>query len=116
MADYRRIEVSETEGITTVRFVDHKVIDATQIQEMGAELYGLVKEERPNLLLSFTNVEFLSSGALNKLIIVNNKVKTHGGRLKLSDLRPEIMEVFAITRLNKLFDIYDDEASARAAF
>jgi anti-sigma B factor antagonist len=38
------------------------------------------------------------------------------GQLKLSNIRPEIYEVFAITKLNKLFDIKDDEADALAAF
>lgn len=116
MPDYRRIEVSQNDDVSRVRFVDHKLIDPTQIQEMGEELNSLVSDDNPKLLLSFPNVEFLSSGALNKLIIVNNKVKGQGGSLKLCDLRPEILEVFSITRLNKLFDIYDDEDSARAAF
>lgn len=34
----------------------------------------------------------------------------------MSNIRPEIMEVFAITRLNKLFDIKDDVPDALAAF
>ena len=39
-----------------------------------------------------------------------------GAELKLSNIRPEIYEVFAITKLNKLFDIEEDEADALAAF
>ena len=43
-------------------------------------------------------------------------MKAHRGKLKLSNIRPEIYEVFAITKLNKLFDIKDDEADALAVF
>ena len=64
----------------------------------------------------FSDVEFLSSAALGKLITLDKKVKMAGGKLKLSNIRPEIYEVFAITRLNKLFTIYDDEGEAVAAF
>ena len=53
---------------------------------------------------------------LGKLITLEKKVKAHGGKLKLSNIRPEIYEVFAITKLNKLFEIKDDEAEALAAF
>ena len=67
-------------------------------------------------LLNFSNVEFLSSAALGKLITLDKKVKANGGRLKLSNIRPEIYEVFAITKLNKLFDIKDEEADALSAF
>ena len=43
-------------------------------------------------------------------------MKQHAGKLILTNIKPEIYEVFAITRLNKLFDIRDDEAQALAAF
>jgi anti-sigma B factor antagonist len=53
---------------------------------------------------------------LGKLITLDKKVKAHSGKLKFSNIRPEIYEVFAITKLNKLFDIKADEADALAAF
>ena len=117
MPVHRRIEVSENGDVTIVRFVDRKILDAANIQELGDELFSLIEvDKRKNLLLNFSNVEFLSSAALNKLIILERKVKSHQGKLKLCNLRPEIIEVFVITRLNQLFDIKDDEADAMAAF
>ena len=117
MAVHRRLQTSENGGVTIVRFVDRKILDEANIQELGQELFQLIEEEnRTSLLLNFTNVEFLSSAALGKLITLDKKVKAHSGRLKLCNIRPEIYEVFAITKLNKLFDIKDDEAAALAAF
>ncbi|MCA9100594.1 MAG: STAS domain-containing protein [Pirellulales bacterium] len=117
MVVHRRLEVSEVGDVTVVRFVDRKILDEANIQELGQELYHLVeKEGRKQLLLNFSNVEFLSSAALGKLITMDKKVKVNGGRLQLSNIRPEIYEVFAITKLNKLFDIKDDEAAALEAF
>ncbi|MDP7670304.1 MAG: STAS domain-containing protein, partial [Alphaproteobacteria bacterium] len=92
------------------------ILDESNIQEMGRELFGLVDQNRIQILLNFMNVEFLSSAALGKLITLDKKIKTAKGQLKLSNIRPEIYEVFAITRLNKLFDIHDDEADALATF
>lgn len=103
--------------VSIVNFVDRKILDEANIQELGRELFHLVEEEqRKKLLLNFSNVEFLSSAALGKLITLDKKVKKVGGQLKLSNIRPEIYEVFAITRLNRLFDIKDDESDALAAF
>ena len=117
MAGHRRIEVAQMGEVTVVRFVDKKILDEANIQELGTELFKLVEQEkRKSLLLNFSSVEFLSSAALGKLITLDKKVKANGGRLKLSNIRPEIYEVFAITKLNKLFDIKDDEADALAAF
>jgi anti-sigma B factor antagonist len=117
MGQHRRLKLSSHQDVTIVRFVDRRILDEANIQEVGQELFQLVEEERcRNLLLNFSNVEFLSSAALGKLISLNNKVKARGGDLKFSNIRPEIYEVFAITRLNKMFDIKDEEADALAAF
>ena len=117
MSVHRRLEVSEVGDVTIVRFVDRKILDETSIQELGTELFGLVEEEnRKKLLLNFATVDFLSSAALGKLITLDNKVKAHGGMLKFSNIRPQILEVFKITKLNKKFDIKTDEAAALAAF
>ncbi len=117
MAGHRRLQVSKVGDVTVVRFVDRKILDEANIQELGQELFKLVEEDHcKNLLLNFSSVEFLSSAALGKLITLDKKVKSHSGKLKLSNIRPEIYEVFAITKLNKLFDIKDDEADALAQF
>jgi len=117
MAVHRRVEVSDVGDVAVVRFVDRKILDEANIQELGRELFQLVEEEdRKKLLLNFSSVEFLSSAALGKLITLDKRVKAHGGSLKLCNIRPEIYEVFAITRLDKLFNIKEDEADALADF
>ncbi len=50
-------------------------------------------------------MEYLSSAALGKLITMEKKVKAAKGKLRLCCIRPEIYEVFAITKLNRLFKI-----------
>jgi anti-sigma B factor antagonist len=117
MATHRRIDVSKIGDVSVVRFVDKKILDEANIQELGLELFGLVEQDnRKAILLNFTNVEFLSSAALGKLITLDRKIKSNKGRLKLCSIRPEILEVFQITKLNKVFDIRKDESEAIAAF
>lgn len=117
MTSQQRLEVSAVDDITVVRFVDRRILDANSIEELGDELFALVeKQPEPKLLINFTDVEFLSSAALNKLIILDKKVKTNSGKLVLSDLRPEINEVFTITRLDQLFKIEPSEKVALDAF
>jgi len=116
IAAQRRIKVNEQNKVTIVTFNDSKIIDEAEIQEFGQELYELVEREgRKKIILNFGNVEFLSSAALGKLIGFDKRVKQHNAELILSNIRPEIYEVFAITKLTKLFIIKDDEADALAA-
>ncbi len=117
MATHRRIDVSKVGDVSVVRFVDKKILDEAGIQELGAELFALVEHDnRKSIVLNFSNVEFLSSAALGKLITLDRKVKSAKGRLKMSNIRPEIMDVFQVTKLNKVFDIRSEEAEAISAF
>jgi anti-sigma B factor antagonist len=121
MALHKRIEVTSFSGsageVGMVCFLDKKIMDTIVIQELGDELFGLVeKEQRKNLLLNFAGVDFLSSAALNKLIVLDKKIKTAGGKLQLCNLKPEIFEIFAVTRLSQLFAIKRTEQEALAAF
>lgn len=114
---YRHMDLSQVGDVTVVRFRDQKIIEDINIQELGQELFRLVEADGcERLLLDFSSVDFLSSAALGKLITLDKKMKAHGGTLKLSNIRSEIYEVFAITKLNRLFDIRKDEAEALAAF
>jgi anti-anti-sigma factor len=122
MALNKRIAVSKSSGgsggeVALVRFVDRKIIDPVVIQELADELLALVeKEQRKNVLLNFADVEFFSSAVLNKLILLEKKVKPGGGKLALCNLKPEIFEVFAVTRLTQLFSIKRTEQEALAEF
>jgi len=117
MSVYQRIEVSEIRGITVVNFIERKILEAAHIMELGEELLQLIERDgKRDILLDFGNVEFLSSAALNKLIILDKKVKGKAGQLKLCSMTPEIREVFVITRLNQLFDIVDTREKAMDGF
>ncbi len=117
MVEHRRLEVSEVGDITVVRFVDRRILDASNIEELGGELFGLIeRENRRKLLLNFEDVEFLSSAALNKVIILERKLNAGGGMLRLCNLRPEIQEVFMITKLDQLFEIRTGEREGLEAF
>ena len=116
-AGQRRLDIEEIGDVTVARFVDKKILDESNIQLIGNQLFGLVDDDgRKKIVLDFANVEYLSSAALGKLITMNKKVADSGGKLRLCSIRPDIYEVFAITRLNKVFDIRDTQEQALEGF
>jgi len=115
--DESRLRVRSEGEVTQVEFVDRNILDEGFIQQIGAEIDDLIESSsEPKLLLSFSNVDHLSSAALGTLITIHQKVKDKGGQLRLSDIDPQIHEVFIITKLNKLFEIHDDRESAMSSF
>jgi anti-sigma B factor antagonist len=112
-----RLNVTQLKDVKVVDFVDSKILDEANIAEIGQHLIGIAEAgDRPKLLLDFGNVDHLSSAALGMLINVNNRVKQQSGQLRLSNIRPAIMEVFEITKLNKLFKILPTRADALASY
>jgi anti-sigma B factor antagonist len=104
-------------GVTLIEFVDRNILDEANIQAIQEEIGALIDgAPAPRLLISFSNVDHLSSAALGALITINNKVRGKKGALRLSNIDPQIYEVFQITRLNKLFEIHESNDDALASF
>ena len=111
------IRVTKVEDTSVVEFSARKILDELSINETGDQIKAVVESEPEiRLLVSFDNVEFFSSAALGMLITLDKLVKERKGRLKLSDISPQIYEVFKITRLDKLFEIHETTEKALAAF
>jgi anti-sigma B factor antagonist len=112
-----RLAVAVKSGVHVVHFLDRKILDESNIIEIANQLFDLVdKQKGVKLLLNFTNVQYLSSTVLGKLITLNTRVNEDRGKLVLCAIRPQILEVFKITKLTKLFDIVDDEATGLTHF
>ena len=115
--DHSRLKIERIGDITIATFLDQKILDETKIRIIGSELFGLVDEDgRLKILLDFSNVEYLSSAALGKLIIIDKKLKAANGNLRMCSIRPDVYEVFAITKLNKVFSVYENQDQALEGF
>jgi anti-sigma B factor antagonist len=112
-----RLRVVDQDGVTCIEFVDRNILDEANIQQIGEEIMAIVDGgDRPRILISFENVDHLSSAALGTLITINNKIRNKTGELRLANIDPQIYEVFVITKLNKLFQIHDTSEQAMAGF
>lgn len=113
----RRLDIEDVGGVTIAKFVDKKILDEANIQAIGNNLFALIEEDGcRKIILDFSLVEYLSSAALGKLITMDKKAKAAKSKLRLCCIRPEIYEVFEITRLNKIFDIKATQEEALEGF
>jgi len=101
------------DDVGVVNFTTTQVLDELNVQQLGQELMDLVeKRYMVKLVLNFENVKFLSSAVLGKLISLNKRLAAEKGRLAFCHIREDIMQVFKITRLDKLIPIVDSEEEA----
>jgi anti-sigma B factor antagonist len=113
----RRLELKDIGDVTVATFTDHYLLDAQNLQIIGEQLFSLVDEMgRRKLLLSFGNVQDVSSLALGMLVTLHKKIQAAGGKLVLCRIDPQIGEVMALTKLDEMFVIRGEEQEALAAF
>jgi len=111
-----KISVEYTGNATIVTFTDQKILEEKDIQALQESIMSVIESAGSglNLILDFCNVRFLSSAVLGLLIRISKRVYQREGQLRLCNINPKIYEIFKITRLTKIFDIYKDLESATA--
>jgi len=109
--------VQDYGGVTVATITNNAMLDGMTIEKTGEALYKLVDEQnRRKLIIDFSDVRFLSSQAIGVVISMHQKIKGIKGELVLCGVRSEIMEIFKITKLNKLLVFFPDEAAALKKF
>jgi anti-anti-sigma factor len=112
-----RISVDYTDDATIVAFTDEKILEEMDVRSLRSAIEAVVEQARAiRLVLDFRHVKFLSSAVLGLLIRISKKIYEQGGELRLCNIHPGIYEVFKITRLTSVFDIYEDVDSAVRSF
>jgi anti-anti-sigma factor len=61
-------------------------------------------------------VEFVFSTALGKIVALEKKLQTHGGSLRVCNLRPVVHSTFESAGLTILLRVFPDERQALAGF
>jgi anti-anti-sigma factor len=103
--------------IRVIVIVNKRLLDAAETDQCYGEIVEVLDKTREsNVLLDFGKVKYLSSTALGMLIRVLKKCKEYKRRLKLCNLTRDNNQVFMLTGMNKVSDIYEDSNQAMAAF
>jgi len=108
-----KISVEYAENATITTFTDEKILEEKDIQALQESIMSVIEQAgRINLILDFCNVRYLSSAVLGLLLRISKKVYECDGQLRLCNINPRIYEIFKITRLTKIFDIYPNVTGA----
>jgi anti-anti-sigma factor len=100
------LHVTVGAGRTTARVENFTRLTEDTAEAVGRAFDALAADwSASHLALDLGAVEFLSSIALTQLLTLNRAVRAGGGRLALTNLRPDVRRVFTLSRLDLLLDI-----------
>ncbi len=58
-----------------------------------------------NIILDFTNVEYISSGGMRVLLALHKKLKKKGGTLKVINVKDAIYEIFKLVGFHSMVEV-----------
>jgi anti-sigma B factor antagonist len=108
------LRVRIVERTVAVRFEDAEILfEEGAVHTVRRELHRLVEEEgHTRLVLDFAGVRYHSSEVLGILAGLQRRVDPVRGSIVLCGLDPLLRDMVRITHLDRVFDVYGDEAEA----
>jgi anti-anti-sigma factor len=108
-----RLKFEEIDGVTVILMQESALYDDANVLQKRREIDALVEQhDIRKIVLDFAQVTLMGSAALGMLIRLQAKYVPQGRRMALCRVQPTVREVFRITRLERIIEIFDtlDEA------
>ena len=87
-----------------------------ETDELDRTIKQLVEAGNKHLIINLSETQHLNSTALGLLIATHASYTKRGGQVKLCSVDKRIENIFVITKLSLVFDVYGSEEQAIASF
>ena len=89
-------------------------VDMYSSPEARKAIMEVVKQKIPKLIVDLKDVSYMDSSGVATLIEGLQMCHKYNGNLLIAGLRDNVREVFELTRLDKIYQIYQDVDAALA--
>ena len=91
-------------------------LDLTSASSLKEASKDILANNTKKMVLNLCEVDFINSSGLGALVSILKDVRNSQGTMKLTNLAPYVKEIFDITQLSNIFDIFPDENQALSSF
>jgi anti-sigma B factor antagonist len=109
-----KMESHEVNGVTVISCHGRIMFgeEATALRDNLKQILGLSRK----IVLNLSDVSYIDSGGLGTLVGVYSTARSGGADIKLCGLGQRLRDVLQVTKLVTVFEAYDTEEQAIAAF
>ena len=90
-------------------------IDLHESPNVRESLRPLIEKKSARVYVDMSEVSYIDSSGLAVLIDAMQRIANYGGKFGLIAIRPAVRTVLEIARLDQVFRVYPDRASAVSA-
>lgn len=80
-------------------------LDIYNISEFKDKVMKLYQENRKNILIDGTQLEYIDSTGLGALIFILNELQKDDKKIAISNIKNSISKLFTITKLDEVFEM-----------
>jgi anti-sigma B factor antagonist len=106
-----KVRTTRTDGVVTLSFEDGDALDAHAVPGIKRDALPLI-DGTANVVIDLATVEFIDSSGVGLLVTLFKTVRGRGRRTAFGALRPEVRRVMEIIKLDRIFELHPDVASA----
>jgi len=107
------LDIAREGNVAVASFKSACISDVEEITNASAQLRRYLRSDPPSrMVFDFNGVKFFSSQVLGLLLEARAHLKPHNGEVAITSLSPQLLRVFKITNLDKIFHLYPDRATA----
>lgn len=107
----------ETEKIHNIIVVKPQgSLDVSIQTPFKEKLQEIAAQNDNDVVLDFSGVQFIDSACLGALVALLKRLREHKGDIKMSCLTDDVRSIFQITRLDRVFEIFDTREEAVNSF
>ncbi|MDZ4803349.1 MAG: STAS domain-containing protein [Candidatus Eisenbacteria bacterium] len=104
------------DGDVTILTLSGRLMGGPDTEQFLKAMREVIDAKRTRVILDMGDVAWVNSSGLGALIAGWTLLQEKGGSLKLIRVSRRIEQILAVTKLDTVFELHPDEASARAGF
>ena len=91
-------------------------LDASSAKDVKEKVGSLTQKKPPKIVIDLAVIDFIDSSGLGSLVASLRSVNKLGGDIKIASLQDPVRAIFELTRLHRVFEIFDDSDAAAKSF
>ncbi len=91
-----------------ILFIKEERIDAHNSGELKEAILRLIEQGEINIIVQLEQVRFIDSSGLGALLSGYKNAAVKSGKLAIANMQQQVLSMFELTRLNRVFEIYAD--------
>ena len=100
--------IEEKINNSNVLFIKDERIDAHNSVQLKDHILQMIERGDKHIIVQLEQVRFIDSSGLGALLSGFKHAEAKSGTLSLSNVQNQVLSMFELTRLNRVFEIYMD--------